>query len=72
MSLKTPEQVNMQPTNGLLSIGNTACRIEPLSKRMDAITETPDTSCTAAAPFPDFEIELLAQHGIEGIHIYFN
>ncbi len=71
MSLKTPEQVSMQSSNGLLSIGNTACRIDPLSEQMDAIVETPGTFCATDAPSPDFEIELLNQHGIEGVHIYF-
>lgn len=71
MSLKTPEQVCKQSSNGLPSIGNTACRIDPLSERMDAITETPGTSWTSDALVPNFEIELLDQHGIEGVHIYF-
>lgn len=69
MSLKTTEQVCRQSSNGLPGIGSTACRIVPLSERVDAITETPGTSDTSDAPVP--EIELLDQHGIEGIHIYF-
>lgn len=67
MSLKTPEQV-MQSSNALPSIGSTVCHIDPLSERMDAITET---SGASDASVPDVEIELLDQQGIEGIHLYF-
>ena len=71
MSLKTTEQICKQSSNGLPSIGDTVCRIDPLSERMAAITEIPGTSGRSDAHVPDFEIELLDQHGIEGIHIYF-
>ncbi len=71
MSPNTTEQVCRQSSNGLPGIRSTVCRIVPLSKQMTAITETPGTSDTSDAPVPDFEIELLDQHGIEGIHIYF-
>lgn len=70
MSHTAHNQAVLQDHSNVHAIGITS-GIDPLPERSDVSIEIPDVVTIDAAQFPQFEVERLNQHGIEGVHIYF-